>query len=217
MQKRMGERAIAARGFPENPAPSRAAAAIARLDRGHGLQPQEIVPAAHGGGVDVLVAAQPGEAVGEGNDAGGEFSFRIQTVGALGQVFAEILPVGVRGSARREPDDVDEERQAAPVLTLRNPDIDSPARRVAQKIALQDLALDVKLSTRPSGWLAVRMGRLLDLVPPRVRLRVSTARRKAGWGLVARNPARRGFSGLAPSPEFRGGTSRLATPLGAAP
>ena len=62
---RVDHRAVAARALAEHAAPAGAAAAVAGLDRGHQLVAQEPLPRPHRDAVDVLVAAEADEAVGE--------------------------------------------------------------------------------------------------------------------------------------------------------
>ena len=137
------DRAVAAGGFAE------AAAVLAAgegaefaVDEGDDFAREVVGVVADRGGVDVLVAAQRGEAVGEDDDRRPHFLFVDQARGALGHVVAEGLPVGVREAGAGEADQVVEHRvalAAAVVVARRQPDADFPHMRIAEGIALQDL------------------------------------------------------------------------------
>src|SRR3990172_3078337 len=134
---------VAAGGFAE------AAAVLAAgegaefaVHEGDDLAREVVGVVADRGGVDVLVAAERGEAVGEDEDRGPHLLFVDQARGALGDVVAEGLPVGVREAGAGEADEVVEHREAllaAAVVLRRQPDADFAHMRIAERIALQDL------------------------------------------------------------------------------
>ena len=146
---RVHERAVAARALAEDAAPAVAAAAEAGLDGGQHLGDEERLPGAHGGAVDVLVAAEAGEAVGKGDDDRRHGARADEAVEALGNVLAVVLPGGVRRAAAGEADEIDEERQAVAVMAGGQIDVDAAQGRIAEDVALQDGALDVDGRHRP--------------------------------------------------------------------
>src|SRR5438876_8510192 len=68
--------------------------------------------------VDVLVAAERGEAVGEDEDRRPHLLFADEARGALRHVVAEALPVEVREPRAGEADHVVEHREAAPASAV---------------------------------------------------------------------------------------------------
>jgi len=54
---------------------------------------QEVLPGTHRRRIDVLVAAEPGEAIWKGDDNGGHALFADQPVEAFRQVLAEADPI----------------------------------------------------------------------------------------------------------------------------
>lgn len=120
-----------------------AGAATAKLafHQGQHFVDEEVFPAAHGGRVDVLVAAQPGEAVGKGDHGRGHLARRHQTVQPLGQVLAEVFPVHMARAAGGEADQVDQQRQAAAIVPVGDVDDDLAPRRIAQKVGFQHRGL----------------------------------------------------------------------------
>ena len=86
MAQRVRDRAVPAGTLAEHAAAPGAAAAETPLDcRQHFVQ-QEILPGADGGRVDVLVAAEPGEAIGKGDDDRRHALFADQPVEPFRQV-----------------------------------------------------------------------------------------------------------------------------------
>jgi len=68
----------------------------ALLDSGQHFLQQEVLPGAQRSRVDVLVAAQPGEAIGESDDDGVHALFPDQPVETFRQVLAEADPIRLR-------------------------------------------------------------------------------------------------------------------------
>src|SRR5687767_3087387 len=99
MAKRMHHGAVAAGALAKHATASVAAAAEALLDEGQHLADQEGLPEAHGGAVDILVAAKAREAVGEGDPNRRHGAGADQPVQPFGHVLAVVLPVGVGGAA----------------------------------------------------------------------------------------------------------------------
>src|ERR1700680_4546988 len=85
--QRVRDRALPAGALAKHAAAPRAATCEALLDRRQHFMQQEILPAAHGSRVYVLVAAEPGEAIGEGDDDRRHPLFADQAV----QPFREVL------------------------------------------------------------------------------------------------------------------------------
>jgi hypothetical protein len=82
--------------FAEHAAAPSTATSAALLDcRQHFMQ-QEIFPDAHRSRVDVLVAAEPGEAIGEGDNGRRHALLADQPVEPLRQILAEACPVRMR-------------------------------------------------------------------------------------------------------------------------
>ena len=142
IEQRVDHRAIAAGAFAEDAAFAFAAAAEFLFDGRHGFFHQEVGPAAGAFAVDVLVAAEFGEAIGKGDDARRHRAGCDQPVEALGHVLAEILPVGMRRAAGGEADNVHQQRQSMPVMAGGDVDVDEPLRRIAERFSLQDFAVD---------------------------------------------------------------------------
>ena len=84
----------------------------------------------------VLISAEPGEAIGKRHDARRHCTFGDQPIEPFRQIFAEVLPIGMRRSARREAYEIDEQRQAPSRCARRHIDIDQPLGRIAEQIAL---------------------------------------------------------------------------------
>jgi hypothetical protein len=82
-------------GFAEDGALAFAAATEGLFDERHHFLQEIVLVTAERGAVDVLIATEPGKAVGERYDHGPHLPLADQTVETLGQVLAEILPVGV--------------------------------------------------------------------------------------------------------------------------
>src|SRR5438552_18325373 len=94
--QRMRERAVPAGALAEHAAAPRTATPEALLDsRQHFLQ-QEVLPSTHRSGVDILVAAEPGETIGKGNNHWGHALFADQPVEPFRQVLAETGPIRMR-------------------------------------------------------------------------------------------------------------------------
>src|ERR1700730_17458462 len=90
--------------FAEYAAAPGAAASEAPLDcRQHFMQ-QVILPSAHGGRVDVLIAAEPGEAIGKSDHDRWHALFPDQPVEPFRQVLAKAGPVCVGEAAAGETD-----------------------------------------------------------------------------------------------------------------
>src|SRR5260221_13555732 len=103
----MHEGAVAAGALAEDTAATAAATVKFSFDVRHGLLEEKIRPGTHGGAVDVLVAAQSGEAVRKRDDRGRHGAGADQPVEALGHLFAEILPVRVRRTGPGRAHEVD--------------------------------------------------------------------------------------------------------------
>src|SRR5262249_16671757 len=82
-----------ARALAEHAAAAGAAASEAAFGFRQHLIQQEILPGAHRSRVDVLVAAEPSEAIGKGNNARRHARPTAQPVEALGGILAEANPV----------------------------------------------------------------------------------------------------------------------------
>jgi hypothetical protein len=89
------DRAVPAGAFAEHATPPAPAALEAPFYcRQHFMQ-QEILPCPHRRRIDVLVAAEPGEAIGERDDDRRHALFSDQPVEPFRQVFAEAGPIRV--------------------------------------------------------------------------------------------------------------------------
>src|SRR5271157_5180392 len=91
--QRVRDRAIPAGALAEYAAASGAATSEALLDRRQHFMQQEVLPSTHGSRVDVLVAAEPGEAIGKGDDDRRHALFADQPVEPFRQVLAEAGPI----------------------------------------------------------------------------------------------------------------------------
>ena len=139
------DRAVAARALAE------AAAMLARgegaelgVDQGNELLREVVGVAADRRRVDVLVAAERGEAVGKDEDRRRHLLLLDQPRGALGHVLGVAAPSGVAGPAAHEADQIEQHRVAAAgvpgvVVLRRQPDVQRPGDRVAEGIALEHL------------------------------------------------------------------------------
>ena len=137
------DRAVAAGGLAEAAAvlPARERAETA-VNEGNDLAREVVGVVSDRGGVHVLVAAERGEAVREDEDRGSHLLLVDEPRGALRDVVAEGLPVGVRKPRAGEADEVVEHREAALVdlvILRRQPNADLAHVRVAKRIALEDL------------------------------------------------------------------------------
>ncbi len=140
--QRVGNRAVSAGAFAEHAATPAAAAAEALLDRRQHLVQQEVLPRTGRSRVDVLVAAEPGKAVGKSHDDRRHALFADQPVEPFRQVLAEADPIRMGQAAAGEPDQIDQQRQVPPVVPGRDIDVDDALRRIAEHVARQRLALD---------------------------------------------------------------------------
>src|SRR6266446_5993974 len=104
----MGERAISAGALAEHTAPSCTATSEALLDCRQHLMQQKVLPSTHRSRVDVLVAAEPGEAIGKGDDDRCHALFPDQPIEPFRQVLAEADPICVGQAAAREADKIHE-------------------------------------------------------------------------------------------------------------
>src|SRR4051812_16179394 len=93
MAQRMRDRAIPTGALAEHAAAPATATSEALLDcRQHFLQ-QEVLPGPHRRGVDILVAAEPGEAIGKGHHDWWHALFADQPVEPFRQVLSETDPI----------------------------------------------------------------------------------------------------------------------------
>src|SRR4051812_8589252 len=83
------------------------------VDEGDDLAREVVGVVADRRGVDVLVAAERGEAVGKDDDRRAHLAFSDEARGALGNVVAERLPADVREARAGEADEVVQHREAA--------------------------------------------------------------------------------------------------------
>src|SRR5580765_5224675 len=130
------------------------------VDEGHDLLGQIVGVVADRARVHVLVAAERGEAVGEDEDRRPHLALAREPRSALGDVVAERLPVGVRETRTREPDEVVEHREALLSLAVlrRQPYGELAHVRIAQGIALQDLRLVIQHDERAGGAFGALQG-----------------------------------------------------------
>src|SRR3954453_9301577 len=91
--QRVCDRAIPTGTLTENAAVSGPAAAEALLNCRQHLLQQEVLPSADRRGVDVLIAAEPGEAIRKGDDRRWHVLFADKPVEALRQIFTESGPI----------------------------------------------------------------------------------------------------------------------------
>ena len=140
----MSNRAIATRALAENAAPPSTAAANLALNLGHGLFEKKISPPPHGRGIDVLVAAQCREAVGECDDDRWHRPATDQAVKPLGDILSEVLPVGMCEPACREANHVDQQGQPSARVPCRNINIHRALRRVAEQVSLKHMAVNAE-------------------------------------------------------------------------
>ena len=123
--------AEAARGFSEDAAPSGAAAAEPGFDGRQHLADEKVLVVSEDGRIDILVAAETREAIGEGDDDGRHLAFADQAVEPLGDVFGKGLPGGVGRAAGGIANEIDQERQVPAVVAGRHIDIDNAAGGIA--------------------------------------------------------------------------------------
>jgi hypothetical protein len=88
--------------FAEYSATPGAAASEALLDRRQHFVQQVVLPGTHGGRVDVLIAAEPGEAIGESDHDRWHALLADKPVEPFRQVFAKAGPIRVREAAAGE-------------------------------------------------------------------------------------------------------------------
>ena len=146
----MNDRAIAARRFAEAAAVIAAAKrAELAIDERNELARQVIGVVTDRRGVDVLVTAQRGEAIGKHEDCRSHLAVVNQARNALGHVVGERSPAGVREARAREADEIEQHRKApaggvfaggcAGVVLRRQPDGELAPVRIAQQIVLEHL------------------------------------------------------------------------------
>src|SRR4051812_44191576 len=108
MAERMHDRAIPAGTLAIYPPSSWAAATETLLDRGQHFPGQKILPGAGGSGVDILIAANPGEAIRKRKDGRRHALLADQAVQAFRHVLAKPLPIGLRQAAAGDADEIDQ-------------------------------------------------------------------------------------------------------------
>src|ERR1051326_4204833 len=140
IEQRMHNRAVAAGTFAENTAMSCSAATELLLHEGHGFLQQKIGPAADTGAVDILIAAELGEAVRKCNHSRRHGARRDEPVRLLRDILREIAPIRVRRSACGKANEIDKQGQAVSVVSGGNIDIDDTRGGVAERIILQHRA-----------------------------------------------------------------------------
>jgi hypothetical protein len=89
-----------------------------------------------------LVAAEPGETIGESDDDRWHALFPDQAVEPLRQVLAKAGPICMRQAAAGEADKIQQQGQPLPVMSSRDVHVDDARRWIAQHIALEDVAFD---------------------------------------------------------------------------
>jgi hypothetical protein len=89
-----------------------------------------------------LITAEPGEAIGEGNDDWRHALFTDEPVQPFRQALAEADPVRMGQAAAREADKVYKQGQSLSVMSSRDLHVDDAHRRIPQHIALEGLAPD---------------------------------------------------------------------------
>jgi hypothetical protein len=102
----VGDGTIPAGALAKYAAPPDVATSEVLLDCRHHFMQQKILPSTHRGRVDVLVAAEPGEAVGKGDDDRWHALFPNQPVEPFRQVFAEAGPVRMGEATAGEADQI---------------------------------------------------------------------------------------------------------------
>jgi hypothetical protein len=143
----MHDGAVSAGGFAEAAAMLAAAErAELAIDEGNQLAREIVGVVSDRRRVDVLIAAQSGEAIREDEDRRAHLALVHQSRDALGDVVAERAPAGVRHAGAGEADEVEEDGEAAPataalafVVLRRKPHAEPAHVRVAERIAFQDL------------------------------------------------------------------------------
>ena len=128
--------AVTARALAEYATPAVTAAAEAFLDRGEHFVQQVILPRADCRGVDVLIAADAGEAIGEGDNDRRHKAFADQAIEPLRKVFAKANPIGVAQTATGKSDEVDQHRQSLAAVAGRDIHIHQPRRGIAEYVGL---------------------------------------------------------------------------------
>ena len=98
---------------------------------------QKVRPRAHGCRIDVLVATEAREAVGEGNDHRWHPLLADQPVKPFGQVLAETHPIRMGEPATCEAGEVHQQRQVSAAVSCRRIDIDCPRSRIAKQIPIE--------------------------------------------------------------------------------
>jgi hypothetical protein len=78
-----------------------------------------------------LIAAEPGEAIGKGDDDRWHAPFTDQPIEPLRQVLPETDPIRLRQAAAREADKIHEQGKSLAVVPSREVDIDDARRRMA--------------------------------------------------------------------------------------
>ena len=144
VQQSLDERAVAAARLAEHGTLSRLAPdPEPRLDRGDHLVEQKILPLTQRRGIDVLVSAQRGEAIGEGGDDGTHRTRSDQSIQSLGQVLTEALPGEQLGPAADEAGQPDEQRivRVGLIVALRQVDPDRARRGIPQEVAREGAGL----------------------------------------------------------------------------
>ncbi|MEH0072695.1 hypothetical protein V6L77_24630 [Pannonibacter sp. Pt2-lr] len=99
-------------------------------------------PQTHGGRIDILVAAQSGEAVRHGDDNGRQGAVLDHPVKPLGQVLAEILPGGMARARTGKARQIDKKRKSLAIMAMGHVDDDLALCRIAQEIGCQQGACD---------------------------------------------------------------------------
>src|SRR5215831_13383318 len=103
--QRVRDGAVPARALAEHATTPGTATPEALLDSRQHLVQQEVLPSARGSRVDVLVAAEPGEAIREGDDNRWHVLFPDQPVEPFRQVLAEANPIRMGQAASGEADE----------------------------------------------------------------------------------------------------------------
>ncbi len=186
------ERTVTARRLAEHGALRGAfEGAVAAFDLWDDLANQIVRVIPDGRGVDVLVAAEPGPAVGEHGDHRAHLPRAHQPLQTLGQTLLEGLPTDVRPARAEEADQVHEDGEAArglPIVLRGQIDGHEPARGIAECVAAQHRRVE-------------RKG--LDAAPQELAGGEQVG--SGQWSRAARCAAAEGF------PRDRGGAKRSGT------
>src|SRR5438046_7509019 len=112
---------------------------------------------ADGGGIDVLIAAESGEAIGKDDDGGSHLALVDETRGAVRHIVGERTPSGMRQARAGAAYQIEQHREAPPrpalaralVVLRRQPDRQLAHVWIAERIVLEYLGVVLHHDERP--------------------------------------------------------------------